>query len=55
MRESEQIDDIIMKYIFLKPEEPDKFRQFSMITSVNQDMVFEKMPRIRYDLVELYW
>lgn len=44
-----------MKYIFMRPEAPDSFRQYSLVADVNQDMVFERIPKIRYDLVELYW
>lgn len=44
-----------MKYIFMRPESTKEFRQYSLIADVNQDMVFERIPKIRYDLVELYW
>ena len=55
MSEADQVDDIIMKYIFMRPESPNSFRQYSLIADVNQDMVLKEIPRIRYDLVELYW
>ena len=56
MSEADQMDDIIMKYIFMRKEAHDSStRQYSQIADVNLDMIFEKMPRIRYDLVELYW
>ena len=49
MNEADQIDDVIMKYIFNKSEKPDTFRQFSLIQDVNQDMVLEQIPQIAYD------
>lgn len=55
LSEADQIDDIIMKYIFMRPQTPGQFRQYSLIADVNPDMVFERIPKIRYDLVELYW
>jgi len=39
----------------MRPESIKEFRQYSLIADVNQDMVFERIPKIRYDLVELYW
>ena len=55
MSEADQIDDVIMKYIFNKSEKPDTFRQFSLIQDVNQDMVLDTIPQIAYDQVESYW
>ena len=55
MGEADQVDEIIMKYIFMRPNAPDGFLQYSLIGEINKGMVYENMPRIRYDLVELYW
>jgi len=56
MGEADQIDEVIMKYIFMRPETPEGgFIQYSLINEVNQFLVYEDIPRIRYDLVELYW
>jgi len=55
LSDADQIDDIIMKYIFQRPEKPNSFSQFSLIQSVTQDMVLEKFPLIPYDKVEHYW
>jgi len=55
MGEADQVDEVIMKYIFMRPDAPDGFLQYSLINEINKGMVYEEMPRIRYDLVELYW
>ncbi len=49
MSNSDQIDDIIMKYLFNREEKPGKFRQFSLINDVNMDMILDEIPQIRYD------
>lgn len=44
-----------MKYIFQKSQESSTFDQLSICRSINKDMILEEMPKIKYELVELYW
>ena len=55
LSESEQFDEIVTKYIFLRNRSCDGFHQFSLINEVNPDLIVEQIPRINYDLVETYW
>ena len=55
MSQADQIDEVIMKYIFNKPEKKNTFRQFSLIQDVNLEMVLDTIPPIAYDSVESYW
>ena len=55
MNASDQIDVIVMKYIFQKSQDSTTFDQLSLCRGVNQEMILDEMPQIRYDLVELYW
>ena len=55
MNASDQIDVIVMKYIFQKSQDSTTFDQLSLCRGVNQEMILDEMPQIRYDLVELNW
>ena len=55
MNASDQIDVIVMKYIFQKAQDSTTFDQLSLCRGVNPEMILDEMPQIRYDLVELYW
>lgn len=43
-----------MRYILSRQGDVNRFHQLSIIQDINTEMVFEQMPRIRYDLAERY-
>ena len=52
MNDCDQIDWIIMKYVFRRADLDYESNQLSLMSSINHAMIYEEMPTIQYELVE---
>ena len=56
MTQADQLDEVIMKYIFMRPDvNENEVRQYSLVGSVNDDLVLESIPQISYKAFEAAW